>query len=148
MKNLLGDEIAPIRDRYVDMWNRLPTSFKHRKPSTEVYKQATQFFFQLENGTFWQGKVIDKEWADKLGVDKGKRWKKAEIFQGLRRLALMYQIGNWPSNKKHLPRRLPDLLYNPATNKSLFITVMLMKQRPARSSWKGEAKIVSDYFTI
>ncbi|MDD5006881.1 MAG: hypothetical protein PHC68_00595 [Syntrophorhabdaceae bacterium] len=152
MKNLFKEE-AHLQGRncYIDMWNRLPTPFKHRNIKTSLYKRTAQYFSQLEAGTFWTSKVIDNDWISNIGLSKkelDRRWQHNEIMRALRRLAGMYKEGNWPPNKWGLPTNLHDLLYNARSNKSMIFLVMKQKVVKHKTGKKEATIHVSDQFTI
>ncbi|MFH1448567.1 MAG: hypothetical protein ABIG39_06925, partial [Candidatus Micrarchaeota archaeon] len=86
------------RNKYVALWNKLPSPFKHKRTDTKVYKESAQSFRELELGIFFRKRTIDIEWAKKWNLQSylGDRWEPPMILKGLRRLTLLYKDGYWP----------------------------------------------------
>uniref|UniRef100_A0A6M3L705 Uncharacterized protein n=1 Tax=viral metagenome TaxID=1070528 RepID=A0A6M3L705_9ZZZZ len=132
--------------RYLDMWNKLPSPFKHKRPDTKVYKESAQSFRELELGTFFKRRTINAEWAKKWNLQSflKDKWESPMILKGLRRLTLLYKEGYWPHNKDKLPHSLPRLLYNPFTNTSMFLMVLAMNDMRLGSTkiYVGDSEMV------
>ena len=121
--DLFGNDEAVSVCKYIEMWNRLPTPFKHKRSSTKTYALTSEYFHQLETGGMFKKRPLNREWLKKHRIDPRRAWSPEEIMQGVRRLSKIYAPENWPSEKDLLPNRLHRLLYNPFTYKSYFLMV-------------------------
>ena len=117
--------IKPPRiSEYVEYWNSLKGTRKHKDTESKVYKECRKKIRQLMKGEL-SNVQFDKEWVKKNNIRNIKKpWTEALIYKGMDRLALLFKEGYWPEDKSWLPRSLPDLIYNPMTQKSWFLWVM------------------------
>lgn len=129
-KNRLFNEnnnLGTVKNKYISIWNNLGIC-KHRA-GTKNYDKLCLFFKRLEKGTFDQN-VDLYDFYDDFKVDGSlgkKKWLEREIIQIIKRLPELFIEGNYPLNKKSVPKNLSSLLYNPITKNSWFLYVAFHK---------------------
>jgi len=113
--------ISVKKSKYLEIWNKFPNVPKHKKPETKIYKKANVNIILLKKGLFSKNKVFSESLKKVTGKKVfTKKWKDTEIIKVFDSLNKLYTEGYWPRNKKHLPKNLPDLLYNPMSGFSCF----------------------------
>lgn len=129
-KRILPDFIKPGTGEYAVLqdWNSLLRPACVHEPNTKVAQQIVEYLGLMRNGVFGDlsRRKWDIDWLTKHKIDlkkfSEKKWTFREIRKTLRgAFANMYKDGFWPPDKKMLPCRLTDALYNPRTNRSFFI---------------------------
>lgn len=103
----------------------IPNLPKH-KQFTKIYKESAHMLWQLKNGRLYRFSLIDQKWLETFNISKRvltQKLQDAQIVNIFKDIAKSYTLGYEPSDKSILPKRLPDILYNPRSQKSLFLKV-------------------------
>ncbi len=127
MKYLFPKSNGEVKNKYIAIWNDL--GICRHKAGTKNYDKLCLFFKRLEKGTFDQN-VDLYDFYDDFKVDGSlgkKKWLEREIIQIIKRLPELFIEGNYPLNKKSVPKNLSSLLYNPITKNSWFLYVAFHK---------------------
>jgi len=114
-------------NRCVRVWNEFPFTMNHKADT--IIKQVDQYMTELMEGTFYKNKSIDTEYFKRSNVKmNGRKYTKTELLQGLNNLALFFKEG-YPKIKT---RELPNLIYNPRTGTSIFLSVIDSPPKPLK----------------
>lgn len=126
-KTVSADSLRRIHP-YIKFWNSLPNTRKHAQPSSKVYKEILRKFRMMRKGIYFTKVHLDKDWLAKNKITKkqlAKKWGERSIKQAMQELDKLLTEGYWPKDKSKLPKSLNSLLYNPRTQKSLFLYVYM-----------------------
>lgn len=104
----------PATNKFIEYWNSLPNTRKHKNPATATYKQAAKYLNAIQQGVYKQRWILDSD------PGTAHKYTNNEIKIGLKNLSLLFVEGYWPPDKSKLPRNLQTLLYNPRTSHSMF----------------------------
>jgi len=112
--------VGPIIEK---IWNPISTVTTHRvDPNNKTYQVIASHIESLLNGTFNQGKYWDKDWIKTIPEDiLTKKWSVNEIKETILEASKYSQPGYWPQTKSNSFRNLSTILYNPKSNKSMFL---------------------------
>lgn len=122
----------------VEFWNDLDAGARHTDPDKKTYQKAVTHIARLRKGIFGQ---FIKLSPDATYIDIADReFTDEEIKKTISNMALMFKDGYWPEDKKRLPRDLATLLYNPRTQKSMFL--MCFKTPPKQVKETQKTKIL------
>lgn len=146
-------KIVPIKiesglpDQYMEYWNSLKGVPKHLNPNSSIYQQTAQTIKKLAKGILFEKVQLDSEWLKQKRIPKAfltNKWPDHNIKDILLRLSHLYLVGYWPDNKDWLKTtKLIDLLYNPRTQKSWALAVLLEEPKKIKEvhQKKQEEKI-------
>ncbi len=114
-------------NKYLDYWNTLNNVRKHTSPNKSVYKEAVVKLRVFETGKLSKYK-LDMNWLKRCEIPEryiNKQWNEKRILSGLAMLSQMFTEGYWPEDKKWIPKNLSELIYNPRTQKSWLLYVLI-----------------------
>lgn len=108
-------------NKYVEYWNtnRHPPMSRHKSRTTDVYKDSSKFFEQLENGTFiavhraeidWQ--KMEKDWGLTYRDLKNRKFSEKEIFHAIDNFIYENKPGSKSFHNRKKPKSCKDWLLN------------------------------------
>lgn len=119
---------------YIEYWNSLPNTRKHKRPNSKVYQEAVKLLRQLEKGEFGVKNRIDRDWLAKHNIpDKWltHSYSEAEIKKTLEHISRLLTPGYWPEDKTVFrSMSLAAFLYNANLSRSWFLKVFVHPPKP------------------